>query len=108
MNLPLTDNAVTVLEARYLRRDASGQVVEAPEELFRRVARAIAQAESHFGEAKAARRWEETFYESLTSLDFLPNSRVRPGVVQMERGAGESETPDCCSSRHLPRAVNDV
>lgn len=73
-SVPLSDNARRVLEARYLRRDFKGQIIETPEELFRRVAHAIAQAEAPFGGARAAGQWEEVFYEALSRLDFLPNS----------------------------------
>jgi ribonucleoside-diphosphate reductase alpha chain len=62
-----------VLQARYLRRDPSGEVVETPEELFRRVAHSVAQAEDRFSEAGAG-EWEERFFESMTCLDLLPNS----------------------------------
>ena len=41
----LTDTALQVLEKRYLLRDNKGKVIETPEEMFRRVARAIAAAE---------------------------------------------------------------
>ena len=34
----ITDNARRVLEARYLCRDKQGQIVETPEDMFRRVA----------------------------------------------------------------------
>ena len=45
MKPELSDNALTVLEARCLRRDpASGQIVESPEEPFRRVASGVAKA----------------------------------------------------------------
>ena len=37
--LALSGNAVTVLERRYLKRNQDGQVLETPEEMFRRVAR---------------------------------------------------------------------
>lgn len=74
MAIPITENALKVLQARYLLRDSSGQVVETPEELFRRVAHHVAQAETHFGNASAAARWEETFHGALVRLDFLPNS----------------------------------
>jgi ribonucleoside-diphosphate reductase alpha chain len=70
----LSQNAHRVLEARYLRRDASGQVIETPEELFARVARAVAHAELLVGNAAQAARWEERYFRLLTSLDFLPNS----------------------------------
>jgi ribonucleoside-diphosphate reductase alpha chain len=63
-----------VLERRYLAKDEHGRVVETPEQLFRRVARNIAQAELPHGDAKHAAGWEERFYEAMTSLRFLPNS----------------------------------
>lgn len=68
----LTDNARTVLEKRYLQKNAEGEVIETPEEMFRRVAHNIAQAdEQHGDDVEAA---EEDFYELMASLDFLPNS----------------------------------
>jgi ribonucleoside-diphosphate reductase alpha chain len=63
-----------ILEARYLRRDAEGRVVESPDELLRRVARGVAHAELLLDGARAAARWEETFHATLAALDFLPNS----------------------------------
>jgi ribonucleoside-diphosphate reductase alpha chain len=74
MTMHITENALKVLQARYLLRDSSGQVVETPKDLFRRVAHHVAQAETHFRNAKAAARWEEAFHEALVRLDFLPNS----------------------------------
>ncbi|MGW8180759.1 MAG: ribonucleotide reductase N-terminal alpha domain-containing protein, partial [bacterium] len=34
--MELSDNALTVLRARYLLKDESGKVIETPEEMFRR------------------------------------------------------------------------
>ena len=70
----LSENAKKVLDARYLRRDVKGHIIENPEELFRRVAKSVAQAESTFGAKDKAEYWEEKFYEELTSFEFLPNS----------------------------------
>lgn len=72
--MDFTPNALRVLEARCLRRDAAGRVIEKPAELIRRVARAVSQAELLVGTADAADRWQETFESLLASLDFLPNS----------------------------------
>jgi ribonucleoside-diphosphate reductase alpha chain len=72
--MELTENALQVLQARYLRRDATGQIIESPEELFARVARAVAQAELYYGSARQARQYEEAFLEAMLRLDFLPNS----------------------------------
>ncbi len=70
----LSTNALRVLEARYLRRDAERRIVETPDQLFHRVARAVAQAELLVGSAADADRWQETFHALLSALDFLPNS----------------------------------
>ena len=70
----ITDNACRVLEARYLCRDKQGQIVETPEDMFRRVAHHVAQVETKYQENQAVRAWEERFYDALVRLDFLPNS----------------------------------
>ena len=79
--LPLSDNAKHILERRYLRRDADGNATETPAQLFRRVARAVAQ-----GEPDALKPvWEDRFYRLLASLRFLPNS---PTIVNAGTGRG--------------------
>ena len=45
INTKLSDNAVKVLEKRYLKKDDNGKPIETPEDLFRRVAKNIATAE---------------------------------------------------------------
>src|SRR5512139_2266382 len=70
----LTSNALAVLERRYLNKDEQGKVVETPEEMFRRVAHNIAQADLHYDGHADIRRTEEEFFRILSSLEFLPNS----------------------------------
>lgn len=70
----LTQNAMTVLEKRYLQKDLQGKVIEIPEELFRRVAKNIAQAEKLYNPQTDLTSVEEEFYSLMASLDFLPNS----------------------------------
>ncbi len=77
--IELSPNARVVLERRYLSRDEAGNVVETPEQLFRRVAHNVALAEKRYLPAgrradQAARAWEERFYGLMASLRFLPNS----------------------------------
>lgn len=84
--MELSPNALKILEARYLRRDAGGQLVETPEGLCRRVAHHVAQAEARFGEAAEVGRWEEAFFEALVELDFLPNS---PTLMNAGQPAGD-------------------
>jgi ribonucleoside-diphosphate reductase alpha chain len=70
----LTQNAMTVLEKRYLQRDIQGNVIETPEEMFRRVAKNIAQAERNYHPQMDLAPIEEEFYSLMAALDFLPNS----------------------------------
>jgi ribonucleoside-diphosphate reductase alpha chain len=71
----LTENARSVLEARYLKKNEAGECIETPGALFRRVARTIADAESRYGASEAQRQdWERAFYQLMASGDFMPNS----------------------------------
>jgi ribonucleoside-diphosphate reductase alpha chain len=84
--LELTQNALTVLEKRYLRKDSQGQVVETPEEMFRRVANHIASAELICNPKADISGWQEKFYQLMTSLEFLPNS---PTLMNAGRELGQ-------------------
>ena len=72
--ISLTPNALTVLEKRYLKRNLEGKVTEAPEDLFRRVAKDIAQADLLYQSHHDLAATEEGFYQFMASLDFIPNS----------------------------------
>jgi len=74
MNLNLTDNALRVLEKRILARDPQGHISETPEQMFRRVARAVAEADLQHGTPEDAAASEQAFFDVMTSLEFLPNS----------------------------------
>ena len=70
----LSQNAITVLEKRYLKKDPEGRLIESPEEMFHRVANNIAEADRRYRSAAQAAEAAETFYQLLSSLEFLPNS----------------------------------
>jgi ribonucleoside-diphosphate reductase alpha chain len=71
---PLSANALRVLEARYLLRDAHRRVIETPAQLFGRVATAVSRAETTLGDRDGAGYWAERFHSLLAARDFLPNS----------------------------------
>jgi ribonucleoside-diphosphate reductase alpha chain len=73
-DIPLSDNARQVLERRYLLKDELGQIVETPPEMFRRVAKAVAEADSRYDEGINVRELEHEFFDLMVNLDFLPNS----------------------------------
>ncbi len=73
--MKLSENALAVLERRYLSKDDAGNLKETPEGFFRRVARNIASAEAKYGkDKKQVKAVEDEFFKLMTSLDFLPNS----------------------------------
>ncbi len=73
-DIELSQNAIHVLEKRYLKKDKQGNVSETPSGMFRRVARAIAAAEVSYGAAADVQVWEDEFYQLMANLEFLPNS----------------------------------
>jgi ribonucleoside-diphosphate reductase alpha chain len=80
----LTDNALKVLRVRYLLKDEQGNIIESPEEMFHRVARAIAAAEQlHGGKAE---EWETKFYDAMSNLLFLPNT---PTLINAGKDIGQ-------------------
>ena len=75
-----------VLQRRYLAKDERGEPAETPEEMFRRVARHVAQAEAALKSEEGCAYWEEAFYRVMTDLDFLPNS---PTLMNAGRDLGQ-------------------
>ena len=73
--LQMTENAIKVLERRYLKKDSAGRVAETPTDMLHRVAANIASADALYGatpEQVAARETE--FFDLMAALRFLPNS----------------------------------
>jgi len=74
-NIRLSDNAIKVLEKRYLKKDADGKVAETPRDMFMRVANAVAFADKLYGKDDTeVQKTKENFYEIMTNLEFMPNS----------------------------------
>lgn len=70
----LTENAITVLKRRYLKKNDKGKPIEKPEEMFHRVAENIASADAVYDKKADVRSVETEFYNAMTNLEFLPNS----------------------------------
>ncbi|MBI5588752.1 MAG: vitamin B12-dependent ribonucleotide reductase [Deltaproteobacteria bacterium] len=70
----INENALRVLEKRYLRKDADGKPVETVEEMFWRVASNIAEADRFYDPASDTEALAEAFYGMMTTLEFMPNS----------------------------------
>lgn len=86
-DIKLSQNSIKVLERRYLKKNAKGEVIETPQGLFRRVAKTIAMADLKYGrEFSEVERLEADFYDMMTQLYFLPNS---PTLMNAGRELGQ-------------------
>ena len=75
--LNLSQNAIKVLEKRYLKRDAQGNPTERPEDLFMRVASTLAAADKKFGSTQEeVDKTTKEFYSFITNRYFMPNCRM--------------------------------
>jgi ribonucleoside-diphosphate reductase alpha chain len=83
----LSANARTVLEKRYLKKDAKGNPVERPEDMFWRVAITVAEADRRYGASDGAIvALAEQFYALMTERRFEPNS---PTLMNAGRPLGQ-------------------
>lgn len=67
--MKFTKVAQCALEKRILAKDKSGCFIEDAEGMFKRVADAVSK-----GEKDNHEEWAEKFYDTMTRMDFLPNS----------------------------------
>ena len=85
--IQLTENALTVLQRRYLQKDGRGRVIETPEQMFRRVASFIAEADGNYGgDSAQVKETENAFYAMMARLAFVPNS---PTLMNAGRTLGQ-------------------
>lgn len=82
----LTENALLVLRKRILARNQAGEVIETPEEMFRRVAHSVASADLEHGTTADVAASAAAFFEMMTRLEFLPNS---PTLMNAGRDLGQ-------------------
>lgn len=84
--MKLSENAVKVLERRYLAKDENGNLIENPELMFRRVAKTVAMADKDYVSKEELKAIEERFFNLMTQLYFLPNS---PTLMNAGRPLGQ-------------------
>lgn len=82
-----SENAIRVLEKRYLKRDKDGKCIETPDDMFRRVSDTIAAADFEYGKSDAqVKELSEKFYKVITGRYFMPNS---PTLMNAGRELGQ-------------------
>ena len=79
--LALTDNARFIIEKRYLKKDKEGNPSEDFVGLFTRISQAISQGAPESDRLK----YQDKYFEKMSTLKFLPNS---PTIVNAGTGRG--------------------
>lgn len=83
----LSENAIKVLEKRYLKRDTQGNCIEKPADMFRRVADTVAKGDLKYGATKDdVKKLSDRFYDAITNCQFMPNS---PTLINAGRELGQ-------------------
>ena len=83
----LSENAIKVLEKRYLKRDTQGNCIEKPADMFRRVADTVAKGDLKYGATKDdIKKLSDRFYDAITNCQFMPNS---PTLMNAGRELGQ-------------------
>ncbi|MBU0729427.1 MAG: vitamin B12-dependent ribonucleotide reductase [Proteobacteria bacterium] len=80
------ENAITVLERRYLKKDEHGKVVEKPIDMLWRVALTVASADAKHKPDCSIEEQAREFYDMMAVFDFLPNS---PTLMNAGRELGQ-------------------
>jgi ribonucleoside-diphosphate reductase alpha chain len=88
----LSANALKIVTKRYLRTDMGGKVIETPGEMLWRVAKHLAKAEIHWGDAETVQKTAEQFYQRMIELKF-----VVAGKAMFEAGnpGGNGQLSSC-------------
>lgn len=84
--IELNENAMVVLEKRYLKKDTEGRVIETADDLLLRVAEFIASAELLYDKNADVAHWRDKFLHMMCSRQFLPNS---PTLMNAGRELGQ-------------------
>ncbi len=83
----ISENALTVLKKRYLKKDAEGKIVETVEDMFHRVAGAVSAVDREYGlKDDSVAKTENEFFRMMADLEFMPNS---PTLMNAGRPLGQ-------------------
>ncbi len=97
--MKLTGVSEKVFLDRYSLKDQAGNPVEkTPQEMWRRIAKAVAQVESK----ENRKRWEKDFYQAMEDFKYIPGGRILAGA-----GTGYSVTFYNCFVIPSPKDARD-
>lgn len=102
-SLPFALNALQVVVKRYLLKDHDGRVLESPEEMFRRVARALAEVELRYGATREqVDAYTEEFYQVMANFEFTPAGRT------LANAGGPTRVVANCIVLHIDDSLDDI
>ncbi len=81
--MAVTEQALQLLQARYLLKDEKGALIEDEEGLWNRLSKSIASAEDT---TKKKEQWQDEFHNLLVNQWFLPNS---PTIMNAGKKGGQ-------------------
>ena len=101
--LPFSINALKVLAGRYLMRDEEGEVCETPEEMFKRVAKALAEVEKDYGKSdEEVKNLKNEFETALNNFEFIPAGRT------LANAGGKTRLVSNCIVIHFDDSMDGI
>lgn len=101
--LPFSANALKVLAGRYLQRDETGEVCETPEEMFDRVAYALAKVDADYGKSeKEIDQIAHNFRDILYNFEFIPAGRT------LANAGGKTRLVSNCIVLHFEDSMDGI
>jgi ribonucleoside-diphosphate reductase alpha chain len=101
--MPLSLNALQVFAKRYLLKTLDGSVIETPEEMFERVARALADVERRYGASdEQVDAYAREFYDAMFSMRFTPAGRT------LANAGGPTRTVSNCIVLHIEDSMEGI
>ena len=86
-----TENALKVLEKRYLLKGPNNEIIETPKEMFLRIAEHLGKLEEkHGANEEEVKSWQDKFFNLMWDLDFMANS-----PTLMNAGTGHGTLSAC-------------
>jgi ribonucleoside-diphosphate reductase alpha chain len=92
-----------VVAKRYLLKNHEGQVLETPEEMFQRVAHALAEVEKNYGmNAQKIDELARNFYEIMANFEFTPAGRT------LANAGGPTRLVSNCIVLHIEDTMESI
>lgn len=94
--LPFTSNAIKVMKARYLVHNEEGKVYETPEQMFTRVAKALASVETD------KEKWTKEFEKVMMNFEFIPAGRT------LANAGAKTDLVSNCVVLHMEDSLDSI